>query len=228
MKKISFLLILVAVSAFAFEWGIYGGPRCAVDFVNMNPIHDELTASDYDLPNLSRCQLGLGFPIYFRLGQFTIGGGDNRFWQSSKGDDWKAQFDHRIELAEFGFVIELDENRKVRPLIGIGDYDITMRLSEIGGGFTPNEDSERSSYRYDYSTPVISTGIAFSYLWRIHTSMLIGFEAKAIYVIPLERDRAWDERGGPNSVIVEDFFPHSPILSMGLLVGWDFVDWKVK
>lgn len=224
MKKAILALCLLSVAGFALDVGLYTGPRGSLTLINMTAVHDELGASGYTLPAFNSYQLGFSFPFYVRLWQFTLGGGDFSAWQSSRGQDWNVLFNYDINSTELGYIIKLNKTMSLRPVIGFGSLKIGMRLSEKGGGFIPQPDTENVAYHYDYSTPLASAGLVFSCTWKVEQWVRMGFEAKALYQMPLEQNRDWTEHEGPRYVTVENFFPQTPVFSLGFIVGLEYFD----
>lgn len=221
LKKILITLSLAAVALFAFDWGIYGGPRATVTFTNMNPVRDELNASDndYNFPAFSFFQPGFSFPIYLRLWRFTIGGGDITTWQWSDSDDWRVTFNHNVSMVDFGYIIDLSPNIRLRPTMGIGSYNIAMRLLKKGTGFGEPGDTTESA-EWDYSSVAFSGGLSAGYIWKFEKRIVVGLEAKLGYVVPMGLPGDWEGPDG-RTVDIPDFFPHTPTVSIGMIIGYE-------
>lgn len=228
VKKTLIILFLAVVAAFAFDWGVYGGPRAELTFTNMEPVRVELnadTVKDYNFPAFPFLQPGFSFPIYVRLWRFTIGGGNFNTWQWSTGDDWKVNFNHDVNMADFGYILDLTPNLRLRPTLGIGSYNIRMRLLESGGSFGEPGDYESSTWYY--SSFAMGAGLSASYIWKIEKRIVVGVEAKVGYVFPLESGGTWD--GPENRVaVVPDFYPHTPTVGVGLVIGYEHLDFDFE
>jgi hypothetical protein len=231
IKKTAVLLLILSAAGFAFDWGVFVGPGPMVTFTNMNPVETSIASSnieDYDVPSIANYQFGLQTPITIRLFDFTIGWGDTYGWQTSSGSEWKASFKHRLQFTEFGYIIDLGEHLRLRPVIGLGDYDIDMNLSELGGGFGDPEEGELESYSYDYDNYSMTAGASLSYLWKFSNRVVVGLEAKARYLIPFQKDVRWDANGDYDDGRVPDFYPHTPVIGVNFVIGYENVsddDW---
>jgi len=228
MKRTLFLLFLLTVAAFGFNWGIYGGPGASFTLTNMKPIHDEISASDvfdgYDVSSFDNYQLGLATPITLRLFNFTIGGGDVYSWQTFSGSDWKTSFHHRLDIAEFGYIVDLSEHVRLTPVIGIGDYSIDMYISELGGGFGAPDNGGDASRSYDYDNFSLTGGLAVCYLWKFESRVVVGLQAKARYLVPMQKNLTWDAKGSYPDATIDDFYPHTPIVTLNFFIGYEDVD----
>lgn len=230
IKKILILLPLLAASAFALDWGIYGGPGFNMSMTNMTPVYDELQSSPvftgYDAPRFANIQMGLATPITIRLGNFAIGLGDAMAWQTSKGTNWKTSFYHTVNSTSFGYIIDLGEHLRLTPAVGIGNYDIRMNISNITGGFGDTT-TNGISVTYDYSNFSINAGASFAYFWKFENRIIVGLEAKARYIVPLEQNAEWrpdDHSYGNNTV--EGFYPATPVIGLNFLIGYEKVGEK--
>jgi hypothetical protein len=222
-KKIMLAFCVLAVAAFGFDWGIYGGPGAAVTFTNMGPVQSAL--SRYDIPTIAHYQVGLAVPVVLRLWNFTIGGGDSYSWQTASGTDYKATLHHNINQAEFGYIIDLSDHLRLRPVIGIGDYSIDLRIAEISGGFGDSDDADGESYSYDYENFSLTAGVGLSYYWKFESRLIVGLEAKARYLVPLQMNPAWEaESSDYVDVYIDDFYPHTPTVSLGFFIGYEHLD----
>jgi hypothetical protein len=114
MKRILIVIFALAAVGFGFDWGIYGGPGVSATLTNMKPMHEALSA--YNIPNIAPYQVGLSTPLILRLWNFTLGGGNSCSWQTASGRDYKAAFRHEINLTEFGYIIDLSDHLRLRPV----------------------------------------------------------------------------------------------------------------
>ncbi len=226
IKKILILLPLVAASAFALDWGIYGGPGFNMTMTNMTPVYDELKVADtfagFDAPGFSNFQMGLSTPITLRLGNFALTFGDAMAWQTSRGTLWKTSFYHTINSTNFGYIVDLGEHMRLTPFLGIGDYDIRMNVAKSSGGFGDTTATGSVSVAYDYSNFSVSGGASFAYLWKFADRIIVGLEAKARYLVPLEANAEWhSESSGYQDATVEGFFPATPIVGLNFVIGYE-------
>jgi len=212
---------LLAAVGFGLNWGIYGGPGIAGTLTNMDPVHSAL--SEYNVASIPRYQIGIATPIVIRLWNFTLGGGDSYSWQTTSGSDYKATFRHDINLAEFGYIVDLSDHLRLRPVIGMGDYNIHLRLSEIGAGFGSPEDGDGEGWSYDYNNFSLAAGVGLAYYWKFESRVVVGLEAKARYLVPLETDAAWEAQGTYDDVYVDGFYPPTPIVGINFFIGYEKV-----
>lgn len=229
VKKIAIVTLILAGAVFAFDWGVYLGPGVNLGLVDMDPIHDAIVedaASDepnfpgYDVTGFDNFQIGLATPITIRLWNFTIGWNDIISWSTFEGADWKTAFTHYVNITEFGFIINLDEHMRLRPMVGLGDYDIDMRIAETGGGFGDPGDAGISR-SYDYDNYAFSAGAAFSYIWKFENNILVGIEAKARYLVPLRSEDTWSADGSYDPATIYDFYPHTPLMQLNFVLGYE-------
>lgn len=227
MKRIILIICLLAVVGFGLEWGIYGGPGVSATLTNMNPMHEEISASEvfdgYDVSSFDNYQLGLATPIILRLWNFTIGGGDVYSWQTFSGSDWKTSFHHRLNITEFGYIVELNEHMRLTPLIGLGDYDIDMHISELGSGFGAPDNGDGVSRSYDYDNFSLTGGLAFFYLWKFESRVVVGMQARVRYLVPMQKNITWDADGSYPDATIDDFYPHTPIVTLNFFIGYERV-----
>ncbi|MBD3285411.1 hypothetical protein GF359_03215 [candidate division WOR-3 bacterium] len=221
MKRITLAILMLVVSGFAFEWGIYGGPGTSMTFTNMKPLHSDLSA-DYDISTIPSFQIGIATPVVLRLWNFTLGGGDSYSWQTASGNDYKTFLHHRIDMFELGYVVDLGDNLRLRPVVGIGDYDIDLRISELKGGFGEPDDGDSDSRQYEYDNTSFVAGASLAYIWKFENRVVVGIEAKARYLVPLEQNVPWepDDRSYPD-VYVDGFYPHTPVVGVNFLIGYE-------
>ncbi len=223
MKRILIALCLVVVAAFGFDWGIYGGAGASATLTDMDLVQADL--SGYDIPSFDFYQVGLCTPIYVRFWNFTIGGGDTYSWQSASGPDYKASLHHDINQGEFGYVINLSEHLRLRPVIGIGNYHIDLRVSELGGGFGDPDGGSGESTSYDYDNFSMSAGAALAYVWKFESRVVFGLEAKARYLVPFETNAGWiPDDYWDDEVYIPEFYPHTPIITLNFFIGYEDVD----
>ena len=221
MKRILIVLFALAAVGFGFEWGIYGGPGIAGTLTNMDPVHSAL--SEYNVASIPRYQIGIATPIVIRLWNFTIGGGNSYSWQTASGRDYKATFRHEIDLAEFGYIIDLSDHLRLRPVIGMGDYNIHLRLSEIGAGFGSPEDGDGEGWSYDYNNFSLAAGVGLAYYWKFESRVVVGLEAKARYLVPMQKNITWYADGSYPNATIDDFYPHTPIVGINFFIGYEKV-----
>jgi hypothetical protein len=229
IKKILIVLVLVSASAFAFDWGIYGGPGFSGSMTNMTPVYDALRDPNsiftgYDVPGISNFQLGLSTPITLRLGNFALTFGDAMAWQTSQGTLWKTSFYHTVNATNFGYIFDIGDHLRLTPFIGIGDYDIRMNVSKSSGGFGDSVSTNSLSVTYDYSNFSLSGGASFAYLWKFENNIIMGLEAKARYIVPLDGEAEWRPRSSDYSdAVVDGFFPATPVVGLSFVIGYEKV-----
>jgi|GEM_PF-3429022 len=231
MKRAIILGLVIVASCFALDWGVYGGPGMSFSMTNMKPVHDEISrdaASEdpnfpgYDVGSFASYQLGLRTPIIIRFFDFTVGWGDSYSWQTFKGNDWKTSFQHRLEITEFGYIINLGDNLRLRPVVGLGDYDIDMTIAELGGGFgDPQDETDAISRSYDYHNFSMTAGASIAYLWKFDNNVVIGVEGSLRYLIPFENEDTWDSDGFYQDAVISDFYPHTPVAGINFLIGYE-------
>jgi len=219
MKRLIVLSALAVGAGFGFEWGIYAGPEMNAAAVNMGPV--ETALSSYEITGLADYQLGLSVPVTLRLWRLTLDFGDFHTWQSAPGNDWRVSFHHSFDRMEFGYVVDLAEHLRIKPLVGMGDYTIHMRLAETGAGFGSPSDGEGESRYYDYENFSVSSGLSVAYYWKFENRVVVGLEAKARYLVPLQSGADWEADGGYSDVYVPDFYPHTPLLGVNFFVGYE-------
>ncbi|MBN2379606.1 hypothetical protein JXM67_07380 [candidate division WOR-3 bacterium] len=220
MKRTLILVFLIVGVGLGFEWGVYAGPGISASLTNMNLVSDGLAA--YDLPSIPFYQIGITTPFIVRLWKFTIGGGRADAWQVVKGDEYKASLDHHLDIAELGYIVDLNDQIRLRPIIGLGDYEIDLRISELGGGFGDPAGEDAQSWEYDYDNYSLVAGLACDYLWKFANRVVVGFEAKARYLIPLQANVTWRANGWDyNDVEIPGFYPHTPIIGISVIVGYE-------
>ncbi|TKJ39665.1 hypothetical protein CEE36_10225 [candidate division TA06 bacterium B3_TA06] len=222
MRRIILAICLLAAVGFGLNWGIYGGPGIAGTLTNMDQVHSAL--SEYNVASIPRYQIGIATPIVIRLWNFTLGGGNSYSWQTASGSDYKAAFRHDINLTEFGYIIDLSDHLRLRPVIGMGDYNIHLRISEIGTGFGSPDDGDGEGWSYDYNNFSLAAGVGLAYYWKFENRVVVGLEAKARYLVPLETDAAWEAQGTYDDVFVDGFYPHTPIVGINFFIGYEKVE----
>ena len=219
-KKIILALCVLSVAAFGLDWGIYGGPGASATYTNMNPVQSAL--SNYDIPTIAHYQVGLTIPVVLRLWNFTIGGGNSYSWQTAAGDEYKATLHHNINQAEFGYVVDLSDRLRLRPVMGLGSYNIDLSISELGGGFGDPGNGDGEYRSYDYENFSLSAGAALAYFWKFENRVIVGLEAKARYLVPLESNAGWQpDDTWYDEVYISDFYPHTPIVSLNFFIGYE-------
>lgn len=220
-KKIILATLMISVAAFGLDWGIYGGPGISATMTNMSPLHSDLDP-DYDIPSIPSYQIGLSTPIVVRLWNFTLGGGDSYSWQSVSGEDYKVSLHHSIDMFEFGYVVDLGDNLRLRPLMGIGDYDIDLRISDVSGGFGDPDTTDFDPREYGYDNTSIVAGASLAYLWKFENRVIVGLEARARYLVPLEQNAPWKSRDSwYYDTYVDGFYPHTPIVGLNFVIGYE-------
>lgn len=219
MKRIILAICLLAAAAFGLDWGIYVGPGIAGSLTSMKAVHEAL--SDYDIPDIAPYQVGLSTPLMLRLWNFTIGGGNSYSWQTASGSDYKATFRHEIDLVEFGYIIDISDHLRLRPVLGMGDYNIHLRISELGGGFGDPGNTDSESRSYDYDNFSLAAGVGLAYYWKFENRVVLGLEAKARYLVPFQTDASWEAEGTYDDVYVDGFYPHTPILGINFFIGYE-------
>ncbi|MCK4334675.1 hypothetical protein KAX06_07855 [candidate division WOR-3 bacterium] len=221
MKRILIVLFALAAVGFGLDWGIYGGPGVSATLTNMKPMHEALSA--YNIPNIAPYQVGLSTPLILRLWNFTLGGGNSCSWQTASGRDYKAAFRHEINLTEFGYIIDLSDHLRLRPVIGMGDYNIHLRIAEIGTGFGSPDDGDGEGWSYDYNNFSLAAGVGLAYYWKFESRVVVGLEAKARYLVPLETNASWNAEGTYDDVYVDGFYPHTPTVGINFFIGYEKV-----
>ena len=221
MKRILIVLFALAAVGFGLDWGIYGGPGVSATLTNMKPMHEALSA--YNIPNIAPYQVGLSTPLILRLWNFTLGGGNSCSWQTASGRDYKAAFRHEINLTEFGYIIDLSDHLRLRPVIGMGDYNIHLRIAEIGTGFGSPDDGDGEGWYYDYNNFSLAAGVGLAYYWKFESRVVVGLEAKARYLVPLETNASWNAEGTYDDVYVDGFYPHTPTVGINFFIGYEKV-----
>lgn len=229
-KKILIVLLLVSASGFALDWGIYGGPGFNTSMTNMTPVYEALADANsvftgYDVPGLANFQMGLSTPITLRLGNFALTFGDAMAWQISRGDLWKTSLYHTVNSTNFGYIFDIGDHMRVTPFFGIGDYDIRMNVAKSSGGFGDSVSTGSLSVTYNYDNFSVSGGASFAYLWKFANRIIMGLEAKARYVVPLEGDAEWrSESWEYSDAVVDGFFPATPVIGLNFVIGYEKVD----
>jgi hypothetical protein len=74
----------------------------------------------------------------------------------------------------------------------------------------------------------MTAGASLSYLWKFSNRVVVGLEAKARYLIPFQKDVRWDANGDYDDGRVPDFYPHTPVIGVNFVIGYENVsddDW---
>ncbi|MBN2378186.1 hypothetical protein JXM67_00065 [candidate division WOR-3 bacterium] len=227
MKKALVLGMSVISTGFGLNWGIWGGPGAGLALTRMDVVHDEILQADdifpdYDIGLFDNYQIGLVIPVTFRLENFVVSAGNVYSWPNFKGDDWQTWFEHNINITSMGYLFEIGKHFMVAPLFGIGNYSITMCISEKDdGGFGDPEDVDLISRTYDYYSFSFAAGAELDYVWKFENNVVIGVGAKAHYLLPLTPDDEWDARGGYKNASIPDFHSHTPVLGVNFVIGYE-------